>query len=295
LPDAGRKTLTAQQIGEGRRPGSTSPGPGSIQRAMAEPILTLTEPAPAVALVTLNRPQAANAFDTALALAVAETFERFAHPGEAARCVVLTGAGEKAFCAGADLKERDGMDDHAWAAQHQVFEAMAQAILASPMPVIAAVNGAAFGGGCEIALLCDFIYAAETARFALPEATLGIMPGLGATQTLARAAGPARAKEVILTGAPFTADEAMAWGVVNRVCAPASLLEEALATAARIAASAPLSARAIKRAIEAGSGASLPRGMEIELEAYNGLFPTADRLEGVKAWREKRRPQFRGH
>ena len=262
---------------------------------MAEPILTLTEPKPAVALVTLNRPQAANAFDTALALAVAETFERFARPGEAARAVVLTGAGDRSFCAGADLKERDGMDDAAWAAQHQVFEAMAQAVLATPVPVIAAVNGAAFGGGCEIALLCDFIYASEGARFALPEATLGIMPGLGATQTLARAAGPARAKEVILTGAAFTAAEALAWGVVNRLCAPGRLLEEALASAERIAGNAPLAVRAVKRSIDSGAGHSLARGMEIELEAYNALFPTKDRLEGVRAWREKRRPQFRGH
>jgi enoyl-CoA hydratase/carnithine racemase len=261
---------------------------------MAEPVLTVTEPQPAVALVTLNRPQAANAFDTALALAAAETFERLAQPSYPARCVVLTGAGDKAFCAGADLKERDGMDDHAWAAQHQVFEAMARAILATPVPVIAAVNGAAFGGGCEIALLCDFVYASETARFALPEATLGIMPGLGATQTLARAAGPARAKEVILTGAPFTAAEALAWGVANRVCAPDRLLEEATAAAARIAANAPLSVRAVKRAIDAGAGHTLARGMQIELDAYNALFPTHDRLEGVRAWREKRPPHFRG-
>jgi enoyl-CoA hydratase/carnithine racemase len=261
---------------------------------MTEEILLLSEPAPAVTLVTLNRPDAANAFDTRLAHELRAAFEGFAAPGASARCIVLTGAGSRAFCAGADLKERDGMSDQAWAAQHLEFEAMARAILAAPMPVIAAVNGAAFGGGCEIALLCDFIFAAESARFALPEASLGIMPGLGATQTLARAAGPARAKQVMLTGAPFTAAEALAWGVANRVCPPAELLDQAIETAGRIAANAPLAVRAIKRAVSAGAGRPLDQGMALEIEAYNALFPTADRVEGVRAWREKRPPRFRG-
>jgi enoyl-CoA hydratase/carnithine racemase len=261
---------------------------------MTDQVLILSEPAPAVALVTLNRPDAANAFDTRLARELRTAFEALAAPGAATRCVVLTGAGPRAFCAGADLKERDGMSDQAWAAQHLEFEAMARAILAAPMPVIAAVNGAAFGGGCEIALLCDFIFAAESARFALPEASLGIMPGLGATRTLARVAGPARAKQVILSGTPFTAAEALAWGVANRLCRPDQLIEEALEAARRIAANAPLAVRAIKRAIDAGSGASLAEGMALEIEAYNGLFPTQDRIEGVRAWREKRPPRFQG-
>jgi enoyl-CoA hydratase/carnithine racemase len=160
--------------------------------------------------------------------------------------------------------------------------------------VLAAVNGAAFGGGCELALLCDFVFAAESARFALPEASLGIMPGLGATQTLARRAGPARAKELILTGAPFSSAEALAWGVVNRVRPSDQLMSDTLSVAARIAANAPLAVRAIKRAIDGGTGALLSQGMAQELEAYNGLFPTRDRVEGVKAWREKRQAQFRG-
>lgn len=261
---------------------------------MADPILLVTEPAPGVAQVTLNRPDAANAFDTALAEAVRDAFAGFADPACPHRAVVLTGAGERAFCAGADLKERDGMSDQAWAAQHVVFEAMAEALLAAPMPVIAAVNGAAFGGGCEIALLCDVIYASEAARFALPEATLGIMPGLGATQTLARAAGPARAKEIIMSGAPFTATQALEWGVANRICPPAQLLDETLALAARIAANAPLAVRAIKQAIGKGLGLPLEEGMAQELAGYNRLFPTSDRKEGVRAWREKRKPRFEG-
>jgi enoyl-CoA hydratase len=261
---------------------------------MSEPILQVSASAPAVALVRLNRPDAANAFNTALAEAVRDAFTAFGEPRCPYRAVVLTGAGERAFCAGADLKERDGMSDEAWAAQHLVFEAMAEAILAVPMPVIAAVNGAAFGGGCEIALLCDVIYAAEGARFALPEATLGIMPGLGATQTLARAAGPARAKEIILTGQAFTAQQALEWGVVGRICPPDELLPQALALADRIAANAPLAVQAIKRAVDQGFGRPLEQGMKLELEGYNRLFPTSDRKEGVRAWREKRKAAFEG-
>jgi enoyl-CoA hydratase/carnithine racemase len=254
--------------------------------------LLLSEPSPHVALIVLNRPEAANAFNTAMAEELRSILRRLAHTP--LRCIVLTGSGERAFCAGADLKERDGMTDAAWSAQHKVFEAMGEALLDAPMPVIAAVNGAAFGGGCEIALLCDFVYAAETARFALPETTLGIMPGLGATQTLSRLAGAARAKETIMSGAPFTAQEALAWGAVNHVCPPARLIEETLTTAARIASNAPLAVRAVKRAINDGSGRPLPEAIGLELDHYNRLFPTADRTEGVRAFNEKRKPAFRG-
>lgn len=258
-----------------------------------ETLLT-SDPAPDVLQITLNRPDASNAFNTKMALELAEAFEALEREDTGCRCVILTGSGEKAFCAGADLKERDGMTDQAWSAQHKVFEAMADALLAAPMPVIAAVNGAAFGGGCEIALLCDFLYAAETARFALPEATLGIMPGLGATRTLARAAGPARAKEVITAGRPFSAAEAAAWGVANRICPQGELMAAALETATRIAANAPLAVRAIKRSIDEGESLRLHAAMALELEYYGQLFPTDDRREGVKAWREKRKAEFKG-
>jgi enoyl-CoA hydratase/carnithine racemase len=256
--------------------------------------LLVTGPAAGVVQIILNRPEASNAFNTRMALELAEAFAGFAHEGGSARCLVLTGSGDKAFCAGADLKERDGMSDADWAAQHKVFEAMGEAVLAAPMPVICAVNGAAFGGGCEIALLCDFLYAAESARFALPEVTLGIMPGLGATQTLARAAGPRRAKEVIVSGRAFTAREALDWGVANRLCPSAELLPAALETAGRIASNAPLAVSAVKRAIDLGDGHSLRSGMALELEQYDQLFPTEDRREGVSAWREKRKASFRG-
>ena len=177
--------------------------------------LLLQEPAAHILQVTLNRPERANAFTTRMGEELVEVFQALeASPG-AYRCVVLTGAGERAFCAGADLKERDGMTDEQFAAQHYLFERMARAVLACPPPLLGAINGAAFAGGLELALCCDFAYASEAARFALTEVTLGIMPGAGGTQNLPRTIGERRAKEVILTGRPFPAADALAWGMVN--------------------------------------------------------------------------------
>src|ERR1700730_7461021 len=192
-----------------------------------------------VVLVTLNRPEVANAMNSQCGTDIMTLFEGLNLDGGDTRCVILTGAGERAFCAGADLKERRGMTDEAWTRQHLIYERMVRAILACPIPVIAAVNGAAFGGGCELALACDFIYAAEAARFALTEGTLGIMPGAGGTQTLARAVGERRAKEIILSGRPFSAKEAFEWGMVNRLCSPERLWDETMETARRVADNQP--------------------------------------------------------
>src|SRR5690349_8083632 len=181
--------------------------------------LRIDRPSPHVRLVTLDRPDAANAMNTQLGSEIMTLFEALNLDAGDTRCVVLTGAGERAFCAGADLKERRHMSDEAWGRQHLVYERMVRAMLACPLPLIAAVNGAAYAGGCELALACDFIYAAESARFALTEVTLGIMPGACGTQNLPRAVGVRRAKELILTGTPFTAEQALAWGMVNKVCA----------------------------------------------------------------------------
>src|SRR6185503_5456733 len=169
-------------------------------------------------------------------------------PGDL-RCIVITGAGDKAFCAGGDLKERNGMTDATWRAQHAIFERAYYAIMDCPVPVIAAVNGAAFAGGCELALACDFVYCSPEARFALTETTLGIMPGCGGTQNLPRAIGERRAKELILSGAAFSAEEAFAFGLVNRVCEPGKLLGETIEAARRIARNGPLAVRQAKHAI----------------------------------------------
>jgi enoyl-CoA hydratase len=247
-----------------------------------------------VLLVTLNRPEVLNAINTQMGRDQLDLWTRIASdPGEL-RCVVLTGAGGRAFCAGGDLKERDGMSDEAWRAQHDIFERAYMALVECTEPVIAAVNGPAFGGGLEMALCCDFIYATPGARLALSEVRLGIMPGGMGTQTLPRAVGERRAKELILSARAFTAEEGLAWGLVNRVCEPAKLVEEALATAQVIAENAPLSVRQAKKAIHYGLQADLLTGYRFEIEAYNRLVDTEDRHEGVRAFNEKRKPRFRG-
>lgn len=256
--------------------------------------LRLDYPVEHVLRVTLNRPQSANAVNTRMGEELVELFEQFALDTHSLRCIVLTGAGEKAFCAGGDLKERKGMTDAQWLSQHAIFERMTRAIIACPIPLIGAVNGAAYGGGCEFAGMCDFVYASANARFALTEVTLGIMPGAGGTQTLTRAVGERRAKELILTGLPFSAHDAQAWGFVNAVREPAELMPAVLETAARIASNAPIAVRQAKQSIHRGLQMSLADGLAFEIEAYNRMVSTEDRHEGVLAFNEKRKPQFRG-
>lgn len=247
-----------------------------------------------VLIVTLNRPEVLNAINTRMGEETLDLWARLsADPGEV-RCVVLTGAGERAFCAGGDLKERDGMTDEAWRAQHEIFERSFIALMECTLPVIAAVNGHAYGGGLETALCCDFIYAARGARFALSEVRLGIMPGGGGTQNLARAAGERRAKELILSARAFSAEEGYEWGIVNRVCEPVELRSEAIAAAGSIAENAPLSVRQAKKSIHYGLQTDLLTGYRFEIEAYNRLVTTEDRREGVRAFNEKREPAFRG-
>ena len=245
-------------------------------------------------LLTLNRPAVANALNTQMGGDLLAFFEEINGAPNRQRGIVLTGAGDKAFCAGGDLKERHGMSDEAWQDQHLVFERMVRAFIACPVPVIGAINGAAYGGGCELALCCDFAYAAETARFALSEVTLGIMPGSAGTQTLPRAVGERRAKELILTGRPFSAADALAWGMINRVCPLATLRAEAIETGRLIAENAPIAVRQAKHAVHFGLQMDLASGMMFEIEAYNRMVPTEDRREGVRAFNEKRKPQFRG-
>jgi enoyl-CoA hydratase/carnithine racemase len=246
----------------------------------------------AILVVTLNRPDVLNAINTQMGHDLYGLWTSLAaEPGDT-RCVVLTGAGERAFCAGGDLKERDGMTQATWQAQHELFERGFAALLELPLPVIAAVNGHAYGGGLETALGCDFIYAARSARFALSEVRLGIMPGVGGTVTLPRAVGERRAKELILTARAFSAEEGAAWGLINKVCD--NPLEEALATANAIAENAPLSVRQAKKSIHYGLQTDLLTGFRFQIEAYNRLVDTEDRHEGVRAFNEKRKPVFKG-
>jgi enoyl-CoA hydratase len=245
-------------------------------------------------ILTLDRPSVANAMNTQMGRDLLAFFDGVNADPLEHRCIVMTGAGDKAFCAGGDLKERLGMTDETWQAQHLLFERMIRAFMGCPVPVLGAVNGAAYAGGCELALCCDFLYAAETARFALTEVTLGIMPGAGGTQNLPRAVGERRAKEIILTGRPFSAGDAYEWGMVNRLCAPDKLLDEALDTARRIADNAPISVRQAKHAIHYGLQMDIASGMMLEIEAYNRMVPTEDRREGIASFNEKRKPVFKG-
>ncbi|MGZ8156541.1 MAG: enoyl-CoA hydratase-related protein [Burkholderiales bacterium] len=245
-------------------------------------------------LVTLDRPEVRNALNTQMGRELRALFVPLTFEALDLRCVVITGAGDKAFCAGGDLKERQGMTEAAWQAQHAVFEEAYYAVMNSLVPVIAAVNGAAFGGGCELALACDFVYASTAARFALTETTLGIMPGCGGTQNLPRAVGMRRAKEIILTGRPFTVQQAYEWGLVNQICEPGALLEAAMDVARAIASNAPIGVRQAKKSIQRGMDVDLRTGLAFEIEAYNRTIDTEDRLEGVRAFNEKRKPRFAG-
>ena len=256
--------------------------------------VTVEHPQAHTVLVTLNRPEVANAMNTQMGLDLLAVFDGFAAAPNRQRCVVITGAGAKAFCAGGDLKQRNGMTDEQWQDQHLIFERMVRTLVNCPMPVIAAVNGAAYAGGMEIALATDFIYAAEHARFALTEVTLGIMPGAGGTQNLPRAVGARRAKEILLTGKPFSVEQASAWGMVNRICKADTLVKDALETAAVIAGNAPISTRQIKQSVNVGLNMDLQSGMMFEIEAYNRMVPTEDRREGIRAFNEKRKPVYQG-
>ena len=245
-----------------------------------------------ILLVTLNRPQVLNALNTQMGRDQIDLWTRLtAEPGNT-RCVVLTGAGERAFCAGADLKERDGMTETVWRAQHEIFERAFMALMECPVPVIAAVNGHAFGGGLEMALCCDFIYAARSARMALPEVRLGLMPGGAGTQNLPRAAGERRAKELIMSAQAFDAQQGYEWGIVNRVCD--KVVDEALATAQLISDNAPIAVRQAKKSVHYGLQMDLATGYRFEIEAYNQLVGTEDRKEGVRAFNEKRKAKFQG-
>jgi enoyl-CoA hydratase len=256
--------------------------------------LLLDSPAPHVLRVAFNRPDVRNALNTQMARDVLTLFQGLLlEPGDL-RCVILTGTGEAAFCAGGDLKERNGMTDAAWRAQHVLFEQAFYALMDCPVPVIAAVNGSAFGGGAEFALACDFIHAADTARFALTETRLGIIPGCGGTQNLPRAVGVRRARELILTGRVFSAAEAADWGMVNQVWAPDALMGGVLDVAKAVAAGGPIAVRQAKRAMTLGMETDLKTGLAIEVEAYNRTVGTADRREGVAAFNEKRPARFTG-
>ncbi len=246
-----------------------------------------------VATITLNRPDKLNSLDEPLLRELLAAIEAL-HGDAAVRAVVLTGAGDKAFAAGADIAAMSGMTP----ARAKGFADLGHEIGArmeqSRMPFVSAVNGFALGGGCELALCCDFIYASEKARLGQPEVNLGVIPGFGGTQRLARRVGAAKARELCMTGDAVGAAEALRIGLVNAVFPPAEVLPRALDVARKIAGKGPLAIAALKRVILRGEGVPLAAANELEATAFAALFGTHDQREGMRAFLEKRTPAFKG-
>jgi enoyl-CoA hydratase len=252
--------------------------------------ILLERPADDVAVVRLNRPEVRNALNMAVRRQLAEHFAALG-ADEATRCIILTG-GEKVFAAGADL--RDMVDRTPVDLMMRRSETLWQPIASCPKPIIAAVNGYALGGGCELAMHADIIIAGEGASFGQPEVRVGIMPGAGGTQRLTRAVGKYRAMRMLLTGEPVPARDALAMGLVSEVVPDAEVFDTALRVARTIAALPPLAVMQIKEAVLAGQDASVDAALVIERKAFQLLFSTADQKEGMRAFLEKRKPDFQG-
>ncbi len=243
-----------------------------------------------IGIVTLNRPKELNALNNQLVAELADALETFERD-ETVRCIVITGAGDRAFAAGADIKEMS--DKSPIDMMLGGFESWGR-IRRIRKPMIAAVGGYALGGGCELAMHCDMIVASENARFGQPEINLGVIPGAGGTQRLARTFGKYRAMEMVLTGVPFTAQEMADHNLVNRVVAKGEHLNEALKLAKVVAAKAPIAVQLGKEAVQAAFETSLEEGLDHERKNFFLLFATEDMREGMKAFIEKREAKFQG-
>ncbi|MCK2088448.1 enoyl-CoA hydratase [Thauera aromatica] len=253
-------------------------------------VVLVEQPTPDVAVVRLNRPDARNALNQEVRSALAEHFDRLGQAAEV-RCIVLTG-GERCFAAGADIRAM--ADAGAIEIMLRQTQRLWQAIAACPKPVIAAVNGYAWGGGCELAMHADIIIAGEGASFCQPEVKVGIMPGAGGTQRLTRAVGKFQAMKMVLTGLPVSAREALTMGLASEVVADDAVQARALELARHIATLPPLAIAQIKEVLLAGQDASLDTALMLERKAFQLLFASADQKEGMRAFLEKRPPLFRG-
>ena len=246
-----------------------------------------------VAVVELHRPDAMNAISSALAEDLVAVMTEIASPTHV-RAIVVSGAGDRAFCVGADLKERNSLDDQGFRTQRELFRRAFGSVLSVPQPSVAAVHGFALGGGLELALSCDLVVADETAVVGLPEVSLGLVPGGGGTQLALRRLGPGRAADVVLTGRRIPAEEAHALGLVDRLAPAGSALAAALDIAQQIAANSPVATRAAKQALRAGWGLDYVAAMDVEDTAWRTAAFSADRKEGIAAFNEKRSPDWPG-
>jgi len=258
---------------------------------MAYETLIVETPSAGVTLIRLNRPEALNALNSQLLGELSAALDA-AEADDTVRCLVLTGS-DRAFAAGADIKE---MSDKSYAQMFAAdfFGGPARRIEQFRKPIIAAVAGYALGGGCELAMLCDFIIAAETAKFGQPEINLGVMPGIGGTQRLPRAVGKAKAMDMALTARMMDAAEAERGGLVSRVVPADKLLDEALAAAAKIASQSPLAVAMNKELVNAAFETTLSTGVAMERRLFHSLFAFDDQKEGMAAFVEKRKPDFKG-
>ncbi len=246
-----------------------------------------------IAILTLNRPEVMNSLNFPL-LKELNHFITEANFQKDVRVIIITGEGQKAFCAGADLKERRELSPEEVKRYIFTIRTTFTAVEYLPKPVIAAVNGIALGGGTELALASDIRLASSTAKMGLTETSLAIIPGAGGTQRLVRAVGKGKAKELIFLAKRITAEEAYEIGMVNKVVEPDKLMEEAVEMAEQICKNGPLAVEQAKMAINYGSETDIYTGLAFETQCYNNLIPTKDRIEGLQAFKEKRKPQYKG-
>jgi methylglutaconyl-CoA hydratase len=246
-----------------------------------------------IAILTLNRPEAANALSLNM-LHELRAIQQELKFNRNIRCVIVTGAGEKAFCAGADLKERAQMNETQVRQTVSLIRETIHEFEQLPQPVICAINGGAFGGGLELALACDIRMAAETAKMGLTETSLAIIPGAGGTQRLPRLIGKGRAKELIYTAKRISAFEAEKIGLIEYAVPPEQLMDQAIQMATQIVENAPIAVAQAKMAINRGLEVDLNTGLKLEQMAYEMTIPTKDRLEGLQAFKEKRKPVYKG-
>lgn len=246
-----------------------------------------------VALVTICRPEALNALNADVLAELAAAFETIS-ADPTIRGVVLTGHGGKAFVAGADIAQMIHMSPEEAMAFAGKGMSVMNGVEACPVPVLAAVDGFALGGGLELALACDWILATPKSKFATPEVKLGVTPGFGGTQRLARLVGPNRARDLVCTGRMIDAQTALAWGLIEEIVAEGPVLDRALDFVEMIAANGPLAVAQGKRLVLEGGDASIQVGLSMEKKAFSGLFETLDRKEGMEAFLGKRKPQFQG-
>jgi enoyl-CoA hydratase len=254
----------------------------------------LAEVTAGVALVRINRPESLNVLNSEVIEVLGKTLQEL-DADQAVRVVVITGAGEKAFVAGGDIKEMSDMNPMQARAFARKGQLLVEAIAAMHKPVIAAVNGYALGGGLELALACDFIYASEKAKLGLPEVTLGVIPGFGGTQNLPRLIGPNKARELIFSGKTLTAQQAKEWGIVNEVFQAEELQGKVMEIAQAIAHNGSLAVSAAREAVANGLNMSKEDSLRYESSLFAALFSTGDQKEGMQAFVAKRKAEFKGN